>query len=115
MGERATATVRSYAERREPNYAAILSFAKGLLFDDLLQLGSPVAECKENVQRFKIMVKKVVAGAEMLTTRSRLEWWSTHTLPAHVRQSHGTRWSGDAESASRSGARRVGQRRRSRR
>ena len=79
-----------------PNYASILSFAKGLFFDDLLHMGSPVAECKQNVQRFRVMVKKMVDGAETLTTKSRLDWWRTHTLPTHVRYYAITGTMGDA-------------------
>ena len=38
----------------------------------------------ENVARFKAVVRKVYAGVTVLTTKSRVDWFKKHTLPADL-------------------------------
>jgi len=46
--------------------------------------GLEKSEHFKNVQRFKTMVAKMTDGVGALTTRARLDWWRTHTLPAGI-------------------------------
>ncbi len=62
----------------------------------VLHLSAPNAEYCQNIERFKITARQILKGIDTLTTASRLEWWRTHTLPAHVRYYAITGTMGDA-------------------
>ncbi|MBS2014865.1 MAG: hypothetical protein JST00_18390 [Deltaproteobacteria bacterium] len=51
--------------------------------------------CK-NVASFKATARAILAGAETLTTKSRIQWWKTNVLPSDVRYFALTGTMGDA-------------------
>jgi len=51
--------------------------------------------CK-NVESFKTTARAIIAGAESLTTKARMEWWKSHVVPSDVRYFALTGTMGDA-------------------
>ncbi len=51
-------------------------------FFETFRLDKPVTDYFGNVRRFKYFVNQFQKSVVALSTKSRLEWWSTHTLPA---------------------------------
>eukprot|EP00127_Corallochytrium_limacisporum_P001430 Clim_evm52s55 gene=Clim_evmTU52s55 len=45
---------------------------------------NPLKEYGENVDRLEVFVNAVIAGADSLTTESRLDFWKQHTVPTDV-------------------------------
>lgn len=62
----------------------------------VLHLSAPNAEYCQNIARFKRTAGQIIKGIDTLTTASRMQWWRTHTLPAHVRYFAITGTMGDA-------------------
>jgi hypothetical protein len=62
--------------------------------------GGPEMYCR-NVESFKITARKIVAGAETLTTQARMDWWKDpqNALPTDVRYFSITGTMGDATAA----------------
>ena len=54
--------------------------------------------CK-NVESFKTTARAIIAGAESLSTRSRMDWWKSHVVPNDVRYFALTGTMGDASSS----------------
>jgi hypothetical protein len=67
----------------------------------ILDLSSPSAGHCANVERFKMTARKIIAGAETLTTKARLDWWKKpeNALPPGPRYFALTGTMGDATTA----------------
>ena len=46
-----------------------------------LGLDRPIHNYSENIRKFKVFIREIIDGANSLTTKSRLAWWSQHTIP----------------------------------
>lgn len=62
----------------------------------VLRMNKPGKEYCENIERFKTTARQIVKGVGTLTTRSRLDWFRTHTLPSNIRYYSITGTMGDA-------------------
>lgn len=62
----------------------------------VLHMNAPSTEYCQNIARFKKTATQILKGVDTLTTDSRMEWFRTHTLPAHVRYYAVTGTMGDA-------------------
>jgi len=76
-----------------PNLRSTFGLVKHILYDQYniiapaeeLLTGKTLVTHFENMARFRIMVGKFLDGGLVMTTPHRLEWWSKHTLPAHLK------------------------------
>lgn len=50
-----------------------------------LGLSNPIGDFSNNVKRFQALIDAVLDGTGQLTTRARVQWWTTHTLPKQVK------------------------------
>jgi hypothetical protein len=56
-----------------------------MILPGAIPLDKPVSEYCGNVTRLKTLIAHAVEAADTLTTKSRMEWWKTHTLPADMK------------------------------
>ncbi len=68
-----------------PEFGRTSEMIKRMVFKETLNLDRPVTDYCANLTRFKTLVTKVLAGADTLTTRARLEWWRSHVVPSDLK------------------------------
>lgn len=68
-----------------PHLDANLRMVKDVAFKkfDLSDVG--ISNYFLNIKKFKWMVGRAFEGIETLTTKSRIEWWKTHTIPTRLK------------------------------
>lgn len=71
---------------RPPSFPNPIDFLKYLeeKYGSLLDLHRPVGRYAENTERLKVLIERLIASSDELTTASRLQWWRTHRVPTDV-------------------------------
>ncbi|MFW7380651.1 MAG: hypothetical protein ACOH5I_17695 [Oligoflexus sp.] len=56
----------------------------GVLLEDIFQLSRPFAGYCKNIDRFKLFVRKLIEGSDVMSTAAREAWFRQNTLPPHL-------------------------------